>query len=365
VLASAEDRRVTPVLWICGAPTVGKSVTAWELFRSQARAGRRVAYVDIDQLGMLYPESEADPERSRLKQQALMAIRPELARGRDLAIVSGILDPEFAVDGSFHCLLTARPETLRRRILERGWDEADADEIVAEQEALVEAAFADAVIDTTGLTAAAVALAAMSSFADHTSPVEPDPSVLNVSPLTAPLLFVNGPRGAGCSTVAFELARRRWQSSAATGFLDHGQLAFAAAPDRVGDTDVDLGLTNLETMCRFFADNGATSVVANGHLTSAEAIRRIRALGAKVVRLRADEVTLRQHLLARRGPSEARLAGDDLATATDDHREAVLRAALDEQDRLDFINDEDVVVDASGLDVDDVLAEIGAAMQST
>jgi adenylylsulfate kinase-like enzyme len=47
-------------MWICGAAGAGKSVAAWELFAEFAAADTRVAYVDIDQLGMLYPEADDD-----------------------------------------------------------------------------------------------------------------------------------------------------------------------------------------------------------------------------------------------------------------------------------------------------------------
>ena len=65
-----------PVIWICGAAGAGKSVAAWALFEALATAGRRVAYVDIDQLGMLYPAADADPERHSLKAEALAALAP-------------------------------------------------------------------------------------------------------------------------------------------------------------------------------------------------------------------------------------------------------------------------------------------------
>jgi len=81
-----------PVLWICGAPGAGKSVTAWSLFEKVVREGVAVAYLDIDQLGMLYPESDDDPERFRLKIEALNALIPNyIASGAQALIVSGTL----------------------------------------------------------------------------------------------------------------------------------------------------------------------------------------------------------------------------------------------------------------------------------
>jgi len=49
------------VFWVCGASGAGKSVAAWALFEALAAEGVRVGYVDIDQLGMLYPAAGDDP----------------------------------------------------------------------------------------------------------------------------------------------------------------------------------------------------------------------------------------------------------------------------------------------------------------
>src|SRR4051794_15732745 len=64
------------ILWVCGAPGGGKSVAAWSLFEELAASGPRVAYVDIDQLGMLYPATDEDPERHALEATALAALVP-------------------------------------------------------------------------------------------------------------------------------------------------------------------------------------------------------------------------------------------------------------------------------------------------
>ncbi len=134
-----------PVLWICGAPGAGKSVTAWSLCDKVAGEGVAVAYIDIDQLGMLYPESDADLERFRLKTEALNALIPSyLASGAQALIVSGIVDPDSPADAALQyptarrmfCLLDMAEATLRERILDRGWDPEDADEALAEAAAL-------------------------------------------------------------------------------------------------------------------------------------------------------------------------------------------------------------------------------------
>jgi molybdopterin-guanine dinucleotide biosynthesis protein len=67
----AFRRQVTsarlPTLWVCGPPGVGKTTVGWELFSQLTRAGVRAGYVDVDQLGICYPEPASDPGRHRLK----------------------------------------------------------------------------------------------------------------------------------------------------------------------------------------------------------------------------------------------------------------------------------------------------------
>ncbi|WP_416529803.1 hypothetical protein [Streptomyces coelicoflavus] len=45
-----------PVLWLCGPPGVGKTTVAWELYSRLGRDGIGGAFVDVDQVGICYPE---------------------------------------------------------------------------------------------------------------------------------------------------------------------------------------------------------------------------------------------------------------------------------------------------------------------
>jgi adenylylsulfate kinase-like enzyme len=63
-----------PVLWLCGPPGVGKSTVGWEIIAQLTEAGIEAGYIDIDQLGMCYPEPVADPGRHRMKAQNLGAV---------------------------------------------------------------------------------------------------------------------------------------------------------------------------------------------------------------------------------------------------------------------------------------------------
>ncbi|MGH3672591.1 MAG: ATP-binding protein, partial [Pseudonocardiaceae bacterium] len=87
-----------PTVWVCGPPGVGKTTVGWELFSQLTRAGVRAGYVDIDQLGICYPEPASDPGRHRLKVRNLDPIAVNFrAAGAECLIVSGVVDPEHGV----------------------------------------------------------------------------------------------------------------------------------------------------------------------------------------------------------------------------------------------------------------------------
>lgn len=226
-----------PVLWICGAPGAGKSVTAWSLFEKVASDGLQVAHLDIDQLGMLYPESDADPERFRLRTEALNALIPNyLASGARALIVSGIVDPEAPADVAKRypgarltfCLLDTAEALLRERVLERGWDSEDADEVVAEAAALRDAVFVDAMIETAGASVESVAGRVRSLLTTLEPRVSGTALTIAASTARANLLVLTGARAVGTSTAGFGLARSLWNSGVITGFADLDQLAFFA-----------------------------------------------------------------------------------------------------------------------------------------
>ena len=50
-----------PVLLVCGPTAVGKSSVGWQLYERARRAGLRVAFVDLGQLGFLRPARRATP----------------------------------------------------------------------------------------------------------------------------------------------------------------------------------------------------------------------------------------------------------------------------------------------------------------
>ena len=57
----------TPLLWLSGPPGCGKTAVGWETFSRLSDAGVEVGYVDIDQLGICFPEPEGDSGRHHMK----------------------------------------------------------------------------------------------------------------------------------------------------------------------------------------------------------------------------------------------------------------------------------------------------------
>lgn len=339
-----EDRGVIPTLWLTGTAGVGKSATAWHAFNASTTDA--LGYVDVDQVGMLYPDDDVDEYGYSLKNDAICALaRNFAAAGAGRLLVSGIVDPRepgraVRLDRADlrYCLLTVDDEVLRGRVAERGWDSVEADTIVAEQAELKDSSFAQAVIDTTEQTVGSVAERVMAELTALPPAQNDDGHVADAHQQVAMRsLFITGTRGVGCSTVGFGLARHTWSQGTRTGFADLGQLSFVRLPGTDTRIDEHLGLFNLATLGSVFANRGAEVFIGNGHLMSTSQVSELRQHlpGTTVIRLRADEEALRNHIHDRFGGNEARLIGDDLAHATPAHQEWVLNQALRGQQQMD------------------------------
>jgi len=154
-----------PVLWLCGPPGIGKSTVGWEIFTQLTQAGIEAGYVDIDQLGMCYPEPASDPGRHRLKAQNLGAVVANYrAAGARCVIVSGVVDPGRGVPADLIpravmtvCRLRAGRDELRQRFLGRGGQAGLLDEVLSQADAMDASDVADVCVDTSGLAAAEAA----------------------------------------------------------------------------------------------------------------------------------------------------------------------------------------------------------------
>ena len=374
------------VLWVCGAPAVGKSTAAWQLWQDLVEEDVPSAYVDIDQLGMLYPAPEGDEGRHQVKVAALAAVIANYRTfGSNVLVVSGVIDPARGADfaraaegvATFSfCHLTVGEHVIRERLHERGWPGEAAEASVAEMQALGQADFVDATIDTTGLVPTETAHALRRLL----GPLEPmdgpgGPSAQGALAQTLPhelghgdsvgmpgdVTVVCGPRAVGKSTVSWAMYMGQVAAGARTGYVDLQQVSFTH-PHRLDDSG---GMT-LAAIGTVFARRGAQALIANGNLEGPDAARAIRLASApthvRIVRLTADEPTYHHRVARRRaGDNPARLIGDDLARAPDTERNPVVARALRAQQALIQHHFEDFVVDTSRRDVETLAESITAA----
>jgi len=379
------------VLWVCGAPAVGKSTAAWQLWQDLVEEDVPSAYVDIDQLGMLYPAPEGDEDRHQVKVAALEAVIANYCTfGANVLVVSGVIDPARGADfaqaaegvATFSfCHLTVGEHVIKRRLHERGWPVEAVEASVAEMQALEQADFVHATIDTTGLVPTETAHALRRLL----GPLEPmdgpgSPSAQTAVVQTLPhglgngdsvgmpgdVTVVCGPRAVGKSTVSWAMYLGQVAAGARTGYVDLQQVSFMH-PYRLDDSDaMTLAAANLAAIGTVFARHGAQALIANGNLEGPDAVRAIRSASApthvRIVRLTADESTYHHRVARRRaGDNPARLIGDDLAGAPDTEQNPVVAQALRAQQALMHHHFEDFVVDTSRRDVETLAERITAA----
>lgn len=357
------------VVWVCGAPGAGKSAAAWSLFERSAEAGAGVAYVDIDQLGMLYPDTDDDPYRFSFKSAALDALIPGYAAaGAHTLIVSGVVDPQMGPMLSADvelavCLISPDPEALLRRLLERGWQQGEVDEAIAEDASLRAAGFVDFTIETSGLSVLETAVR-LDPFVDRRSHRPCEAGVMARSTGRPDVIVITGPRAVGTSTIGFGLAMRAWRAGQRLGFLDLQQLRFVAEGGGSMPTTTALAIGQLARMHRAFAEHGAERVVVSAHLTPSDhaALRAAFPLArVTIIRLRADRDEFTAHVEERAGGSGPRLAGDDLLDADESHQRAIVDRAMAEQQLHDEVAIDDAVVEVSRRSSSAVIEEVAAA----
>jgi hypothetical protein len=79
-----------PLVWLIGPSGVGKSTIGYEMFTQLYRRMVKVAYVDLDQVGLCYPQPANDPNNHRVKAANLGQVWPTYrAAGARCLIVCG------------------------------------------------------------------------------------------------------------------------------------------------------------------------------------------------------------------------------------------------------------------------------------
>ena len=267
-----------PVLWLCGPPGIGKSTVGWEIFTQLTQAGIEAGYVDIDQLGICYPEPASDPGRHRMKARNLGAVVANYrAAGARCVIVSGVVDPGRGVPASLipraavtvYQLRAGRDE-LRQRFLGRGGQAGLLDDVLSQADAMDASDVADVCVDTSGLPAAEAARLVRERTAGWpilTGPGRPDEAGPDDSPATAadgPVLMLCGATGVGKSTAGFEVYRRTLRAGSAAAYIDLGQIGFCRPVPAGEGGGHRVKARNLAAMWHTYRAAGAQCLIASG-----------------------------------------------------------------------------------------------------
>jgi adenylylsulfate kinase-like enzyme len=348
-----------PVLWLCGPAGVGKTAIGWEIYTQLADSGIETGYVDIDQLGMCYPEPPADPGRHWLKLRNLGAVVANYkASGARCVVVSGIVDAPHRLHADLipgavltACRLRVGRDELRRRFLGRGESADVVEEVLAEADAMDATDFADVCVDTSGLSIAEVTQLVRerirgwpgpvgASRTEESAPDEPAPEEGAAATADGSILLVCGPTGVGKSTVGFQVYVRTVRAGLTAAYIDLDQIGFCrpAPADDCGNHKVKA--RNLASMWRAFRDLGAQCLIAVGPIENAAVARSyVAALPAASVtlcRLHADDTELTRRIMLRgQGGGSWPQPGDPLAGQPTAHLRQIAESAVTAASVLD------------------------------
>jgi adenylylsulfate kinase-like enzyme len=323
---------VIPVLWLCGPPGVGKTTLAWRIRTRLRDAGVAAAYIDIDQLGMCYPERESDPGRHWLKVRNLASVVANFAAdGATCVVVSGVVDPAYrvALPGAALtlCRLRVDRDELARRFLGRSGDEESVASVVRDADEMDASAIADLCVDTTGLTVSEALVRVTTATAGWHTATGAAPPLPAFTPADGSILWVSGVPGVGTSMVGYTIYQRTMHSGRTMGYLDLRQVGFCAH-DRV---DHRLRAANVAAVWRAYRDLGADGLVIVGEIgTDTDYRTALPAATLTVCRLHADRADLGERILPRGERSSWPQPGDPLlGQPTERLRQAVAQAVAD------------------------------------
>ncbi|MBM7784198.1 hypothetical protein JOD67_000878 [Tenggerimyces flavus] len=267
------------------------------------------AYVDLDQLGICYPEPADDPGRHRLQLENLRAVA-ENFRGASALVVSGVVDPRgrVAPDVGLLCRLHASPDDVRTRLLGRG--DGDLPGALAELEAL-ERRGIGLRVDTTGLTVAEVAdrVAERTGWLTHPLGGLADPPVPSAEANDVAVHLICGPTGVGKSTVGWRVYERLLATGATAGYVDLEQLGFCPPNDHRAKA------ANLAVLATAYRKIGATALVVVGPVDEPALQAYAQALGTTRLRVHAlytDRDELTRRILSRHDQPSWAAPGDRL-----------------------------------------------------
>jgi len=282
---------VFPVLWLCGPPGVGKSTVAWKIFTDLLCSGINSGFVDVDQLGICYPEPPADPGRHRMQLENLAAVVDTYrSAGARCVIVSGVVDAEHGVDHDqlrditlTLCRLRSDRIELTRRLAVRGEVQYDLDAVWREAEALDRGAVVETPIDTTGLTVAEVADRVQQhtggwpglrgAASDLLAPTSLSSARVSAG-AAGPVLWLCGPTGVGKSAVGFQIFMQQLGAGRAAAFVDLDQVGFCEPAPSDDPARHRVKASNLAALWRTYRTAGAQCLVMVGPAAAESDIKR-------------------------------------------------------------------------------------------
>lgn len=367
----AASSTTTPVLWLCGPPGVGKTTVGWEIYSQLKQTGATAGYVDIDQLGISYPESADDPERHELKAENLDTVVAAFqTAGAQRVVVSGVVDPVRGMhaDKIPHatltiCRLRADGDELARRLTARQGNDRQVTESLAAAAAMDTAEIGDVCIDTTGLPVAETVQLIHQRTAGWLTPAEPRPPVRPTAhpPGTGsgPVLWLCGATGVGKSSVGFSIyATTTFGRKVPGAYLDLDQIGFLspAPPDDPMNHRVKARI--LADLWRAYQVAGAKTLTIVGPAEDDEAIKIYKqvlpATPITMCRLHAGPETLIHRILLRRHGGSWAQPGDPLRGQTEEHLLAVAEQAAKAAKALESAAIGDTRIDTDGLTTDQV-----------
>jgi len=306
-----------PVLWLCGPSGVGKTTVGWEIFTQLTREGIEAGYVDIDQLGICYPEPPGDPERHRIKARNLGAVVTNfLAAGARCIIVSGVVDPVRGVHpGQIPqaaltvCRLRASQDVLRQRFLRRGGQAELMEDVLRESAVLDVSDFADVCVDASARPVSEVARLvrehndgwpALAGPGRSSGMAEPgrDPAAAD-----GPVLWLCGATGVGKSTVGFEVYQRARRAGLTAAYIDLDQLGFCRPGPADDPGNHRVKALNLAAVWRTYRAAGAQCLTMVGPVENQVAVAvytdALPSAAITLVRLHAGRDQLTRRILLR------------------------------------------------------------------
>jgi adenylylsulfate kinase-like enzyme len=362
---------MTSVLWLYGPAGVGKTTVGWEIFSRLTRDYVPAAFVDIDQLGMCYPEQPSDPGRHLLEARNLVAVVGNFAAaGARSVIVAGVVDPARGVPADaipgaalVSCRLRADTAKLRRRFIRRSGDAEAADDVLREAVALDANNRTALCVDTSTMSAVAVAdevVRRCGGWSALISPRRPAAAARMAGPSACttdmPVLFLCGATGVGKSTVGFEIYMGDLRAGRTAAYVDLDQIGFCSP----ATTDVSHAVkaANLVAICANYEAAGAQRLIVVGPVESAQAAATyasaLPAADITLCRLHAghDELQLRIRQRGRGGSWPQ--PGDPLVGQSAGYLRWVTEQATQEAAELDCASIGDLRIDTDRQSVSEV-----------